>query len=331
MSKKLLIIGAGISGATLAHCAQKAGIETTIVDSNALVTASKVAAGVINPLSMSRKKVIWRGEEFANEAWRFYHSIDNGFIAKERMFFECKSQKELNDWEASNASERGFLKYKRHNLLEGFEIVNSGWIDSKKYLRTLDSINIEQQESNIDLPQDIPNLIQKYDWVILATGFDGIGNFQRDYRTDLFKPVLGDVLTVRISNVHQFMHYEGIFVIPLAEKGLFKLGSTYIHGYSSSEPQEKNKQLLLQKAKEQNIYIIDVVKHETAIRPASFDRFPLIGLMKGQQNLYLFSGMGSRCLLYAPLMAKQLVDLIQNGTPVWKEVNVERAVSVTRA
>jgi len=330
MSKKLLIIGAGISGVTLAHYAHLEGIETTIIDGNAPNTASKIAAGVINPLSMSRKKVIWKGEEFAKEAWRFYKSIDNGFIAKERMFFYGNSQKEINEWETSNANERGFLEYKMDNsAYGGFEIVNSGWIDSRRYLKTLDNLKVHQGFGEINLDKDLPELKKEYDWVVLATGFDGIGNLQQLYRSDLFKPVLGDVLTVKINNVNRFTHFEGIFIIPMEEHGIFKLGSTYIHGFTSTEPQEKNKLTLLQKAKDQNIEVVSVLKHETAVRPASFDRFPLIGAIERQQKLFLFSGMGSRALLYSPLMAKQLLELMQFNISVWKEVDLRRALPKT--
>ena len=67
-----LIVGHGLAGATLAWQLQKLGQTIAVVDREAPNTASRVAAGLISPISGKRNAASYRFDEFWKEAKEFY-------------------------------------------------------------------------------------------------------------------------------------------------------------------------------------------------------------------------------------------------------------------
>jgi glycine/D-amino acid oxidase-like deaminating enzyme len=66
------------------------------------------------------------------------------------------------------------------------------------------------------------------------------------------------------------------------------------------------------------------VDHKAGIRPAIKGRRPVIGPHPHYKNVFAFSGMGSKAILMAPLLAEQLVDHIENKSQIDPEVDVKR-------
>jgi glycine/D-amino acid oxidase-like deaminating enzyme len=57
-------------------------------------------------------------------------------------------------------------------------------------------------------------------------------------------------------------------------------------------------------------------QHRAAVRPASYDRHPLIGRHRWVSNAYTLNGLGSKGSLMAPLLAEQVCDCIETGQSV---------------
>ncbi|MDP1589651.1 MAG: FAD-dependent oxidoreductase, partial [Prosthecobacter sp.] len=74
MSSRILIIGQGLAGTALAWRLWERGVPFLIVDRDEAVTCSKVAAGLITPITGMRLTVSWRYEVFYREALRFYRA-----------------------------------------------------------------------------------------------------------------------------------------------------------------------------------------------------------------------------------------------------------------
>ncbi len=317
---KIAIIGAGISGTTLYHTAKQLGFTATIFDIQKQNTASKIAAGIINPIAISRKKVLWRGEDFADFAWNFYKEHNSKAIRPQRMTFKVSNQKEANDWDFSDAMERGFLECQKIENEYLYTILKSGWIETKDYL------NLEPIRAHIAHNEIINNFSNQFDAIILATGNDLIHDFlAENYRKDILMPLLGDILTLAIPNQINFLHTEGVFLLP-TENGVNKLGSTYIKDAASDTPQEEHKNLLLDKFAKFGLNYTKLIAHQSAFRPSTFDRNAIIGLIKGYKNVYSFTGMGSRAYLYSPLLALQLLQNINTGKALWPEVDIKRGI-----
>ena len=58
---------------------------------------------------------------------------------------------------------------------------------------------------------------------------------------------------------------------------------------------------------------IVVVDHVAGVRATVEDRRPLVGLMPGHKNAFLFNGMGTKGTSLAPYWAAQLADHLCDG------------------
>src|SRR6185436_13422159 len=67
-----IILGHGLAGATLAWHLRWRGWRVLVVDRDEAVTSSKVAAGIVTPVSGRRVARSWRVDEFLPVAGEFY-------------------------------------------------------------------------------------------------------------------------------------------------------------------------------------------------------------------------------------------------------------------
>ncbi len=321
---KLLIVGGGIAGITFAWQAQRRGLDVTLIDRPVKDSPSRVAAGILNPLSVSRKKAIWNAAEFSKAAWSHYQSLQADFVHEEPMHIPLTSQKDANDWWSGNAAECGHIAEVKEGAYGWVKINNSGWIDTEAYLaHTPPGVKTEELDLN-DISQ-LQLRAKEFDWVLVATGSQVFPELMKAYRPDIFRPVLGDVLMVEAEAYDRFVHLEGMFMIPRGE-GRFVMGSTYINRFKSIDPDPERARQLMDKAERQGVRIRKLLSHRCAVRPAVFDRKPLVGPFEGYKKLVAFTGMGSRGILHAPLLANQVLDHCLDGTKIWEEVNIKRAL-----
>ena len=71
-----IIIGQGIAGSTLAWQLRWRDKRVAIVDRNEGGTASKIASGLISPITGQRNAVSWRFEDFWPVAKSFYERVE---------------------------------------------------------------------------------------------------------------------------------------------------------------------------------------------------------------------------------------------------------------
>lgn len=68
----------------------------------------------------------------------------------------------------------------------------------------------------------------------------------------------------------------------------------------------------------------EVVYQSAGIRPTVKDRRPLVGQHSQYKNLYILNGLGTRGVIVAPAISKQLYDLIEQNEPLESEINIAR-------
>ena len=72
MTPRILIIGGGLAGTTLAWRLHERGLPFLIVDRDEPGTSSKIAAGLVTPLTGMRMNLSWRYDILHPEAVAFY-------------------------------------------------------------------------------------------------------------------------------------------------------------------------------------------------------------------------------------------------------------------
>ena len=134
----------------------------------------------------------------------------------------------------------------------------------------------------------------------------------------------GDLLTIKAPQLSlNEIYKKKIFVIPLGSD-FFRIGATYQKRHEKEYiPEEKRNELLKHF---QEIFNCDyeLIEQESGLRPTVKDRRPLVGRHPLLNNFYLLNGLGSRGCLMAPLLSEELLDHIESGTELSKEMGLER-------
>lgn len=333
---EFLIVGQGIAGTVIAfHLLQK-GVSFHLVDEVQEMSSSRVAGGLINPITGRKMSKSWLFDDLKASAYPFYRDLED-FLQK-KFLFEIPIYRilnniaEVNDWEAR----RGDLAYS--NYMSGVtkntnpaikapfgygEILNGGWIDSRllvnefrNYLLKNDLVSTSHFDYE-DLKENSWKDIQ-FSNVIFCEGYKGKDN--------PFFPELalagakGEVLHIHAPQLNtQEIINKNMLLIPLGNDE-YKVGATFEH-HSFEGISEKGRLELEEKLHTVTDTPYEIEKQLAGIRPTVKDRRPILGQSVKQPNYYIFNGLGTKGISLAPYFAKQLLDFIFFQEPLMKEVN----------
>lgn len=344
-----IIVGQGLAGTILAHTLVQHGKTVLIIDDPSLSTASKVAAGIYNPVVFKRMVKSWLADELIECMDNFYPGAEQLLNTKfyfkkqivkpfseehEKVLWLKKTGEEIGKY-ISKTIEPGFLTDIIHNPLGTGEVIEAGNIDTVAFLDAsrnyFKSTNfLLQEELDYDsLTVSANNIIYKAitaDKLIFCEGHKATNNPYFSWLP--FKLTKGETLIVRIPLLHQQniaskVLNKGVFILPI-EDGLYKVGATYEWEDLRDIPTEKGKAFLIEQLQKVLKVPFEIIDHQAGIRPTVKDRRPLIGLHPNYHTLGIFNGLGTKGVMLAPYFAKQFVDFLENNSPLNKEVDIAR-------
>src|SRR4030095_10395945 len=97
MQTDFLIVGQGIAGSLLYHALTKAGASCVIIDDNKPNSASRVAAGAINPFTGRRVVKAWMIDDLIPVFKKTYYEIENKYNIRCLYETELTWQMPAND------------------------------------------------------------------------------------------------------------------------------------------------------------------------------------------------------------------------------------------
>ena len=343
MEVDFLIIGQGISGTVLAQTLELKSQSYFIIDDNMKNTSSKIAAGIMHPVSFKRCILSWRGTEFFEFSQKFYLNLDKSQNTKHfkkinltRLF---SSYEEQNDWIGKSGSSiySALLSDKEkkfktiNNDFGNGEVKKCGHLNVKEFLKTSKDY-FKTKEKIITKRFLIKEL--KYDGkffnyqgviaknIIMCQGAHRLNNKLFGYLPIIANK--GELIDIKTKNLPQHMLSKGVFSLP-KEKDVFTIGSTYSHidTYEGITTEAKAK-LIKYLEKISSINDLKIIDQKYGFRPTTIDRKPIIGPHPTIKNMYVFNGMGSKAVLMAPLLAKELTEHILDKKPLNENVNSNR-------
>jgi glycine/D-amino acid oxidase-like deaminating enzyme len=116
---------------------------------------------------------------------------------------------------------------------------------------------------------------------------------------------------------------SSVFVIPIGSDK-YLVGSTYAWKDYSNTPTESARTSLINKLQKLLNCSFEILQQRAGIRPTVIDRRPLVGQHRVHKNLYILNGLGSRGVLVAPTVAKNLIDFIEKGLALPKDIDINR-------
>jgi glycine/D-amino acid oxidase-like deaminating enzyme len=340
---KVIIVGGGLSGISLAHQLEEKNISFRIIDEG-INHSTKVAAGMINPMTFRRMIKTWKGDELIPTLLEFYPAMEKKiqnkffFHRKLRRAFNSQHERDLwmerlddeeyNDYINPPESEENTPKHLKAPFGNGF-LGTPGYIDAKKFMEYNHNYLVENnllEYSKFDFDElDYAAKTYKneeYTHLIFCEGFRGEDNPFFGYLP--FSNAKGEVLTVKsdVFDKNEILNKK-CFILP-TEDGDFKLGATYAWYTQDPTPTEEAKEELLENYKLLSSAPIEIIGHEGGIRPAVADRRPLIGEHPTHKGLYIFNGLGSKGYMIAPYCAIEFVDFLNGKGEIDKEADIQR-------
>jgi glycine/D-amino acid oxidase-like deaminating enzyme len=340
-----LIIGQGISGTFLSYYLMKEGKTVLVIDNNKGDSPSRIAAGVINPVSGRRMATVWMADEILPFAWNAYQEIGN------KLGIKAISQKNIIDFFPNPFMRENFLKrldekneyIRLFNDNDPFDPVfnyefGCGEINPvyTAHLETLlpawrselqkagalaeEEFDLQKME-RVDESVRYKEILSRK--IIFCDGPSGMGN---PYFSKLpFAANKGEALVARIPGLPADRIYKkGMMIVPLATNDLFWIGSAYTWDFDNADPTPQfraDTELLL---KHWLKLPFTITEHRSGLRPATLERRPFVGLHPHYRSIGILNGMGTKGCSLAPFFASQLTRHLLHGDSITREADVGR-------
>ncbi|MFK7983162.1 MAG: NAD(P)/FAD-dependent oxidoreductase [Saprospiraceae bacterium] len=340
-----LIVGQGIAGSMLAWFLAQAGTPFIIIDNNHKSSASKIAAGIINPITGRRFVKSWMIEDFLPFARQTYQAIEKELAVQVwkdmdiiRFFL---NNAEGNNW-LSKTTWEGYDKFLKKEKEAAYlnEIiydemgygtvmgakVNLGVLVKafKKYFQAKEQLRTESFE--YELLEIEANYVKYKDLIAKKVIFcEGYKSAQNPWLNHLpFESAKGEALILRIPSLQTpDIIKKHFFIVPL-ENDLFWFGSNYEWDDLTDEPTQIGKDYLVDALKDILKVDYEIVNHLAAVRPVLKDRRPALGLHPTHKNIAILNGMGTKGTSIAPYWAKEMVAFLTEKKEIPAEVDVQR-------
>ena len=344
MNVDYIIVGCGLAG--IAFCEQlKKHYKTFVIFDDRSQLSSSVAGGLYNPVVLKRFTSVWKGKEQLELALPMYSNIEKELDIKLDhkipVYRRFASIEEQNNWYAAS-DKAGLTRWLSPKIINndnpninaefGFgEVLETGRIDSpfliesyKKHLKEKDQFIAEEFFYNELVLDD--SLVSykniKAQNIVFAEGF---GVKQNPYFNHLpLKEAKGELVIIEAPDLKiDYVLKSSVFLIPIYDDK-YIVGATYNWKDKTNSVTQEAKEELLNKLKPVLKCNYKVVGQVAGIRPTVIDRRPLVGVHKEHDKMFVLNGLGTRGVMIAPYIAKQLYNLIQDRVPLDEEIDITR-------
>ena len=350
MQTDFLIIGQGLAGSLLAWELMARGCRVVVVD-NGDNNASKVAAGIINPVTGMRLVKTEDVETLLPAALKLYAQLSTNFgqafyIPKPliRLFRDqdelsyCKKRQRLPDYapylgELSSvgthtggfAAPFGFvLQHQTGHLLTLplLSKIRQFCLDRDAY-RTSEVAYEAIQASDSKVTYNDLSAQQ----VIFCEGHNACNNPWFSWLP--FQPAKGEILTLahQLELPDAIINY-GNWLLPSTDNKV-RVGATFDRERINTLPTAEGKQALLAVLKPYNPSLAQsaVCDHQAGVRPCTADRQPFIGKHPLKHRIAIFNGFGAKGSLQIPWYSQRFAELLLYNKPLPAACDIQRYTS----
>ncbi len=306
-------------------------------------SASRVAAGIINPVTGKRFVKSWRFDEFFPVARSTYERLEQELEVPiwhdQPIMRMLATAEEANDWSLRCAqpeylhflSEVPDAGHWQSFLPAGFRFGLIRQAARVQFAGLLAAYREKAMEQGFFLPQtfdyqDLETLAADYDRVIFCDGYRSAASPLWSFLP--WRPAKGEALIIRFAPtmptapLHEMLK-KTTLLVPLGE-GLFWAGASYQWYYPDLAPSTGEGDLLRQNLASMLAAPFEVVEHVAGVRPTVKDRRPFLGWHPEQPKYGIFNGLGTKGALLAPFLAEHFTRHILDGTALDETVDIRR-------
>lgn len=339
-----IIVGCGLAGISFSElCIQNK--KSIVVFENYSQNSTQIAGGLYNPVVLKRFSEVWKAKEQLELAIPFYQKLEKklkqSFLFEIPLLRKLTSIEEQNDWyiAADKPNLKDYLdsnleQLSNNNIKSNYKfgkVNQTGYLDTNLLKEVyISSLNKKRQleKESFDYNQlnfkdnNIYYKNYKAKNIVFAEGF---GLHKNPFFNNLpLDGTKGELLLIESENLNlSNIINSSIFVLPLGNN-LYKVGATYNWQDKSTNQTQEARLELENNLKELINCEYKVIDHYAGIRPTVKDRKPLLGQHFQHKNAFILNGLGTRGVMFAPFLAHQLYNLIENKIQLDKEVDIQR-------
>lgn len=346
-----LIIGQGLAGSLLAWTLARRGQRVLVCDDHQAGSASRVAAGVLNPLAGMRFTRPAHVDEWLAAARDSYRALERTLHCtllhrlpmvrllrspEQRRFYERQAADPASQPYLGEAFAAGGSGYRLGDAHGGFHQYQAGYLDTGALLDGLAEWLSDQGALRLG-PVSGAELRPTADGVrlgdmrarraVCCEGWRVRDNPWFDWLP--MQPAKGEILTLAGDPAQPDALVAGQrWLLPLAD-GRRKLGATVEHQQLDTRPTDAARDTLLAdyRALLPEAPPPVVLDQQAGVRPNTQDRKPLLGAHPQHPELMVFNGFGGRGSLTIPWYAARFADWLEGRADLPAEADIRRLVT----
>ena len=335
-----LIVGQGIAGSCLALELLGRGRSVMVVDRPQPRSASRVAAGLFNPVTSKVRTSTWMAESLFPFLHRFYDQaqvrVGGRFFFPMTMYRPFPAAEDVKVWsEISNPFVRQVHRQSAfgESVRDGFgglELTGSGFCDTSEFLTQVRKYLEEQgrwKEGLADPSACAPDEAYRWDGVSADRVIWCEGVAASDHPLFGWLPIRrlkGEVLTVESSLRRDMLFNRGVYLVPdMRSEVRFRVGATYSH---TTETGNSEAGLTELRTRLDRLIALHYSEKgaDWGFRPTTPDRRPVLGPHPAAGRHWIFNGLGTKGVSLAPWFAAHLASALETGTPMMEDVHIRR-------
>ena len=341
-----IIVGSGLAGIAFCEQLEKNRNSFVVFDDNSQQSSS-VAGGLYNPVILKRFTEVWKAKEQLTILTPYYKQLEDKLAVtldyKIPIWRRFTAIEEQNKWFEASDKER-LKPYMSAQLVKNEvafvdapfgmgEVLHTGRIHSALLMTSYTNYLKKQrvfynERFHYESLEVIDGKYFSYKGlnaknILFCEGFGLRKNPFFNYLP--LTGTKGEVLDIQAKVTLQAVLKSGVFIMPL-ENDQFKIGATYNRKDKTNTPTPEGRQELKTKLERFFKKEYKVLAHQAGIRPTVKDRRPLVGEHPKHKNMFVLNGLGSRGVMVAPYIAKQLYQFITTKQPLEHDININRYI-----
>lgn len=318
-----IIVGFGLAGATLEYALTSLGQSVLVIDRNELVTSSKIAAGLLTPITGKRFATTPDWRELRPAAEAFYRAVE---AECGRSFFHTAGAIRL----FANVDERERFNARRHTISDliaevdaispqfdaefgGYRMPGSARLDVASFLsarRSMLGDRFQIQDINPNETVVEGEVVRMLDGLTASALTFCCGFYPEPnpwFPNVEFEAAKGEMLLLKIPELttRETIHAAGIWLAP-GPNETYRAGATYDWDDLSPTPTPAGRAWLEQRLHRFLATDFEIVDHLAAVRPIVMGRQPVVQAHPKHPHIRMINGLGSKGSLHAPVLACEL-------------------------
>ncbi|MGP2570859.1 NAD(P)/FAD-dependent oxidoreductase [Ornithobacterium rhinotracheale] len=341
MKTRYILVGYGLANVCFAkYCVENK--QSFVIFDDQKITASNVAAGVVNPVVLKRFTPVWQAIEqmelLKKTFTEFADLLGNKYFHEMPIYRVLANEKEGEIWQRKRLENQVLEKYLNKDLKankyaslkaeHGFGTMrHTGYVDITQLLADFKNQykshfrNEKFDYSKLNLENNTYEDIA-FEKIVFA---EGAKVSQNPYFG--FIPVVpnkGQVLKIRTeeSLPHAIVKSK-CFLMPIGKHEYF-VGATYNRDFENEEATIEDRQKLQEQLEHFYTERYQIIDEKVGLRPTVPDHKPIIGQHPEHANLYVLNGLGTRGTFNGPAMSKALYESIELNKPIDPLIDIKR-------